>query len=447
MKPKRFDRSVKDRGRGSAQPIRVESWNLLTRVGFRFGFLYLGLFILATQIAGSLFAVPNIPFRGIGQLWPMREITFQFAGRVFGAAGRLDYTGANGETIFFWAQTSWILLVAAIAAGVWSLIDRSRPDYATAHKWFRLLIRFGLAAQMFEYGMTKVIPNQFAAPSLNILATPAGDLSLNTHFWTSIGASPAYQMFTGWAELLGGVLLLIPATTMAGALICLADMIHVFVLNMTFDIGLKLTTFHLILLALFLLAPDMKRLLNFFVLDRVTGASTHSHLFKTAGRNRAAFALQILFGFYLLGVQAWANAGFWYAEGGGAPKSSLHGIWNVERMAVDGEFGPPSLNDYDRQWRRVIFDDPGSVTFQRTDDSFARYGASIDVSGNTIALAKGDSLNWRSEFSFERQADDRLVLDGEMDAHRIHLELLRVEFDTFRLLNSSFRWIRPDGGS
>ena len=253
-------------------------------------------------------------------------------------------------------------------------------------------------------------------------------------------------MFTGWAELLGGVLLLIPATTMAGALICLADMFHVFVLNMTFDIGLKLTTFHLILLALFLLAPDMKRLLKFFVLDRVTGASTHSHLFKTAGRNRVAFALQILFGLYLLGVQTWANAGFWYVEGGGAPKSALHGIWNVERMAVDGEFGPPSLNDYDRQWRRVIFDDPGSVTFQRTDDSFARYGAALDMSANTIVLEKGDSRNWRSEFTFERQADDRLVLDGEMDAHRIHLELLRVEFDTFRLLNSSFRWIRPDGG-
>ena len=86
------------------------------------------------------------------------------------------------------------------------------------------------------------------------------------------------------------------------------------------------------------------------------------------------------------------------------------------------------------------------MTLQRTDDSFARYGAALDMSANTIVLEKGDSRNWRSEFTFERQADDRLVLDGEMDAHRIHLELLRVEFDTFRLLNSSFRWIRPDGG-
>ena len=154
--------------------------------------------------------------------------------------------------------------------------------------------------------------------------------------------------------------------------------------------------------------------------------------------------MQILFGLYLLGMQAYANVGFWYADGGGAPKSQLYGIWSVERLAVDGELGPPSQNDYDRQWRRVIFDSPESVAFQRTDDSFARFGVSIDAINNTLVMTKGDSRNWRSVFAFRRPAEDRLILDGEMDGYQIHLQLQLVEFDTFRLLNSHFRWIRPE---
>jgi len=30
-----------------------------------------------------------------------------------------------------------------------------------------------------------------------------------------------------------------------------------------------------------------------------------------------------------------------------------------------------------------------------------------------------------------------------MDDHKIHMQLELVDFDTFRVLNSGFRWIRP----
>lgn len=446
MRRKRSEGAGSGSVRQRAPDPGVPGWNPATRIGFRFAFAYLGLFALATQVAGSLFVVPGVSFRGLGALWPMREITFQVAARVFGAGPGLDPTGSNGETIFFWSQTVWLFVVAVAAAGVWTVFDRARPDYHRAHAWFRLLVRLGLAAQMFEYGMTKIIPNQFEAPALNILVTPAGDLSLNTHFWTSVGASPGYQMFTGWAELLGGVLLLVPRTTLLGALICLADMIHVFVLNMTFDIGLKLTTLHLILMTLFLLAPDLKRLADFFVLGRTAEPYADRRLFSGRRRNRVALAVPVLVGVYLIGMQTWANVGYWYAEGGGAPRSVLYGIWNVERLAVDGQSGPPSLNEYDRRWRRVIFDSPDAVSFERTDDSFARYGARIDTALRTVTLSKSGSATWDAVFDYERPSETRLILDGRMDGRRIQLELERVEFDTFRLLNSHFRWIRPEGG-
>ena len=426
-----------------ATPVSVK-WPPLVRILFRFSFVYFGLFCLATQISGSLFIIPTGSFRGLGTLWPMRSITVWIAEHVFGATDPLVYGRYSGETLFFWIQTLWLLLVALIATVAWSVLDRRRENYVVLHKWFRLFVRFALAASMFEYGMTKVIPTQFPRPTLNTLVTPVGHLSLSALLWTTIGASPAYEIFTGCAEVVGGMLLLVPRTTTLGAMICLADMTQVFVLNMTYDIGVKQISFHLILLSLLLLAPEFSRLADFFFLDRPTPAATQPQLFQAPRANRMAFAAQMILGFYLVVTYAYINWAYWSAAGDGSPRSPLYGIWNVEQLSVDGELRPPVLNDYDRRWRRVIFDIPNAVAFQRVDDSFARYGASIDPYKKVLSLTKGNSRNWKANFTFERPAEDQLILNGDLDGHKIHAQLQLAEFDTFRLLSSRFRLVRPD---
>ena len=411
-------------------------WSPLTRIAFRFCFIYLGLYVLASQILGSLLLIPYFQFRGLGPLWPMREVTIWVAAHIFQITTPLTYTGDNiGETSFFWVQMFWILAVSIVTTGIWTRLDTKRTQYATLYKWFVLFIRLALASQMFEYGMTKVIPNQFRSPSLVTLIQPVGNLSLETLLWTSIGASTAYQIFLGCAEMLAGILLLLPRTALLGALICLADMTQVFVFNMTYDIGLKQISFHLILLSLFLLAGDFTRLTDFFM-NRTVLPSPRT--------DRFARGLQIAFGAYLIVAQTFINWSFWHTGGGGSPRSALYGIWNVEQLSVDGQFQTPALYDYDRQWRRVIFDLPGTVAFQRLDDSIARYGSSIDTGLKSIALTKGSSKTWKSSFSYQRSGADQLILDGDMDNHRIHMQLQLADFDTFPLLNSTFRWVRPD---
>jgi hypothetical protein len=413
-----------------------EEWSSLTRIAFRFCFIYFGLYVLASQIFGSLLLIPYFQFRGLGPHWPMREITIWVAAHIFNITTPLTYTGENiGETSFFWVQMFWLLAVSIAATGIWSYVDRKRNHYATLYKWFVLFIRIALASQMFEYGMTKVIPNQFRSPSLVTLVQPVGNLSLETLLWTSIGASPAYEIFLGCAEMLAGILLLLPRTAMLGALICLADVTQVFVFNMTYDIGLKQISFHLILLTLFLLAADFTRLAGFFMNRTVE---------PSARTDRFARGLQIAFCVYLIAAQTFINWSFWHTGGGGSPKSALYGIWNVEQLSVDGQFRTPALNDYDRQWRRVIFDLPSTVAFQRLDDSIAHYGASIDDGAMSIALTKGSSKTWKSGFTYQRSGSDQLILDGDMDNHRIHMQLQLADFGTFPLLNSTFRWVRPN---
>jgi uncharacterized membrane protein YphA (DoxX/SURF4 family) len=297
---------------------------------------------------------------------------------------------------------------------------------------------------LFYFGMAKVIPAQFPPPSLVTLVEPVGQLSRTDLLWTFIGSSTAYQMFAGWTEVIGGILLVIPTTATIGAIVALADMTHVLALNMAFDVGLKQISFHLILMSMLLLAPDFPLLANGLLGRQRVDDADGLELFSTASANRRALLLQVAAGMYLMGMfgrLAWRS---WSGPGGaGYRKSALYGIWDIARMSVDGEWRSPLLNDYDRRWRRVIFDAPDRIVFQRTDDSFAHYGASIDTGRQSVAVTKGGSRNWQATFTYRRSTPDRLTFSGEMDGHAIQMDLQFLELDTFRLINGGFRWIRP----
>ena len=100
----------------------------------------------------------------------------------------------------------------------------------------------------------------------------------------------------------------------------------------------------------------------------------------------------------------------------------------------------PLVTDYGR-WRRVVFDFPTAVALQRMDDSFAPYGASISVNDSTIVLTKDSDKKWKANFTFERPTRDQLILDGEMDGHKILMQLRLKPIDKFPLTNRGFHWI------
>jgi len=420
----------------------IPHWSLISRVAFRFCFVYFGLFCLSNQTLGGLFPIPNVDVPDPSTFWPVRQITFWTAAHVFHAKLPLVYTDSgSGDKTFDWVLAFGLLVVAALATGVWSVLDHKRENYATLYKWFRLFIRFALASELIAYGIDKVLPMQMPFTYLTRLLEPFRDFSPMAVLWSSVGASPAYEVFAGCAETLGGLLLIFPRTTVLGALVCLADMIQVFMLNMTYDVPVKLFSFHLILMSLFLLAPEFQRLADFFFRNRNVGPSTQPQLFNTRRANRIALAAQILWGVWLLGMNAYSGWNDWHTYGGGRPKSALYGIWNVDELSIDSQVRSPLLIDYDR-WRRAIFDFPDQMAFQRMDDSFAHYGASINANDKTIALTKGSDKTWKASFTFQRAAEDRLILDGNMDSHRIHMQLHLVDRSKFLLINRGFHWIQ-----
>jgi hypothetical protein len=430
------------------EPIQptIPRWNLALRIAFRFSMVYLGLYCFASEILPGLFTVAGGPTTALpdpATVWPLRPVIFWTGAHIFHVNTPLSFGGnsGSGDGMFGWVTAFCLLVIATAATVVWSLLDRSRENYAELHKWFWLFLRFALAGRMIAYGFAKVFVVQMRYPSLTRLVQPFGTLSPYGVLVNSMGSAPAYEIFTGCAMLAAGLLLIIPRTATLGALISLADMILVFMLAMTYDVTAKLLAFHLILLCCFLLAPDVPRLVRLLLLRRTTSPSAEPQLFRGVRANRIAFAAQIIFGLWLVGlygIQCW---GYWNIIGAGRPLPPLYGIWDVKQMSIDEQPRPPLLTDSTR-WRRAIFDYPDRMAFQRTDDSFVPYGASVNLPERTLALTKSGDKNWRASFTFQRPAGDQLVLDGRMDNHKIHMELQLIDRNSFVLVSRGFHWVQ-----
>jgi hypothetical protein len=434
--------STSDQAAPFQQEVQAPRWSFATRIAFRFCFVYFGLYCLTTQILGSLFTNPEVDVPDPSTLWPMRQIIFWTAAHIFRVAHPLVYSGSgSGDKTFDWVAAFCLLIFAVLATLIWSLLDRRREDYVTLHKWFRVGIRFALISQMFSYGLAKAVPLQMPFPNLTRLLEPFGSFSPMGVLWSSVGASPAYEIFAGCAEILAGILLIFPRTTTLGALVCLIDSSYIFTLNMTYDVPVKLFAFHMILMSLFLLAPEFSRLTDFFLSNRAAAPSTQPPLFRTRRANRLALVVQIMIGMWLIGINVYGSWGAWHTDGGARPKSALYGIWNVEQLSIDGQIRSPLLTDYDR-WHRVIFDFPERMAFQRMDETFARYGSTIDINKQTLALTKDDDKNWKADFHFQRAVQDQLTLDGNMDGHTMHMQLQLADRDKFLLVSRGFHWIQ-----
>jgi len=416
-------------------------WRLGTRVAFRWCIVYVTLYVFFTQMLSGLIVLPVGDIPQFGILPPIRPLIDWTAVHVFGITTPLVYMSGSGDKTYDWLHALCLVVIATLATIVWSILDRRRQRYVALQAWFRLFLRFALGATMVSYGMAKAIPLQMPAPGFVRLLEPYGNFSPMGVLWASMGASPSYEIFTGAAELTAGILLFLPGLTTFGALVCAAVVTQVFVLNMTYDVPVKLFSFHLLVMSLVLLAPEATRLVAVLILNRRAEPSSQAPLTR---RPRAAWILaaaQVAFGGYLVFMNLHQARQSWTQYGGGAPKSALYGIWTVEQMSIDGHLRSPLLTDYDR-WRRLAFQSPTNMSFHRMDDTVVRYGTAIDTTANTLTLSKANDKAWTARFTITRPAADRLSLAGSMDGRTIVMDLRLVDHTKFQLLTRGFNWVQ-----
>jgi uncharacterized membrane protein YphA (DoxX/SURF4 family) len=360
--------------------------------------------------------------------------------------GKLVFNGivparGGGDSTYGYVKVFCFLVISIPVALIWTLLDRKRRNYARLYEWLRVYVRFVLAVTLIEYGASKVFPSQFPAPTTDRLMQPFGDSSPMGLLWTFMGASVAYNIFAGLSEMVGGLLLTVRRTTLLGALVCIGVMSNVVILNFSYDVPVKVFSVHLLLMAVFLAAHDLRRLANLLVLNRPAEPEEVRPLFRRKWLARTAAAVAAVFILYMTGTMLYGSYKDMEDYGNkAASKSPLYGMWNVEELVVDGTVRPPLLTD-EKRWRRMFFNTPGLFAIQLMSDSRERYNLKLDETKQTLAISKRTDPNWKTTLVYRRLQPDVLFVAGPFDGHEVQARLRRTEPPEFPLVTRGFHWI------
>jgi len=419
-------------------------WSVIERVAFRFALVY---FVLSF-FSAILQLVPLLGMLGAWHDEAVQPFYVWIGKSVFGVEITV-FPNGSGDTTYNWVQFASHVAFAAVLTVVWSAIDRRRTSYPWLKDGLWIAMRFVLAHAMFGYGINKVFGLQFPEPGMQRLLQDYGDSSPMGLLWTFMGASQPYTMFAGWMETIGGLLLCFRRTQLVGALWTAGVMANVFVLNMCYDVPVKIYSLHLLVTALVIAAPDMPRLSRMFLLNRPAPRADLRGPWTSRKLRRTALAVKFLWVGFTVPVMFWQMSEMQYTYGALAPKGELDGTWEVVDFRRDGVELSPVVTD-EKRWRYLtLIDRPewrqAIVTHMKGVNGRWRLEVRAGVLElREMTVAAGDDAGkapLAGTLSFERVGERALRLTGEVAGARIEAVCERREPMNFLLMSRGFHWV------
>jgi len=407
-------------------------WPLLKRILFRF--------------AVAFFVLINFPFPfdffPWGRLEPIltaiSDAPVHLAARWLHVSVAIRPNG-SGDTTYSWVNLLCVTVIAVSITLIWSIVDRRPRNYDRGWIVFRIYLRFVLAAAMLSYGIAKVFPSQFPAPLLDRLMQRFGDASPMGLLWTFMGSSVAYNVFSGSAEVLGGLLLTTRRTTLLGALVSAGALVNIVMLNFAYDVPVKIYSSQLLAMAIVIALPDIPRLFDFFVRHRPVTPAPLPRLTRSRAAEVAGIVVRTLVvaAYVVFSIREVRENMRIFS--GPASRSPLYGIWRVDDFQVDGREIPAGA-DLTR-WRRLIFDIRTTATVQTMDDASRRLRAQFDEKKRTLTLSRRNEPAWDGVLTYTRPDPNTLTMDGTLGGHQVHALCHSEPIPKFLLTNRGFHWV------
>ena len=412
-------------------------WSLPQKIIFRFSFIFFGLYII--PFPASYLPVIKSNLGWISDSWNWLVV----------GAGKyilhLSYDitvlpNGSGDTTWNWVQMFLILTGALLGTVIWSVLDRRRNNYQRLLYWFTVVVRYYLAFMLINYGSIKVFKAQFAAPNEYRLTETYGQSSPMGLAWTFLGFSNGFNYFMGFAEIIGGVLLLIRKTKTFGALFCMTVTANIVAINYCFDVPVKIFSSMLFLIGVFIAAPDIHRLIRFFILNRDSRLKSYAPSFKSKRWRILLLVIKMIFIFSVLYDYTKQAIDAKDQYGDNAPKPKLYGNYRVETFYKDSVIIPPLTTDKTR-WNRIILSSFDRGAVQMMDDSLQAYTYQ-DISYNSeISFKDRFSGLLKYTFKYLQTDDDHIEMKSEDPDGSIYMKLVRMNPGDYLLMKRGFHWV------
>jgi hypothetical protein len=362
-------------------------------------------------------------------------------------------SGSGDKTSDYVRLLVCFVLAIAIAA-IWSAVDWRRTDYPWLKDLLRSYLRYVLAFTMLGYGLAKIgsAMNQFAEPSIDQLMKTYGDSSPMNLVWTFMGASRAYTRFAGLGEVAGALLLIWRRTTILGAAVTFGVMLNVMLINFCYDVPVKQYSFHLVLMAVYLLMGDAPRLANLLIWNQPVGKAS---LLPPYTGPRTIWVQRALKAYIILMGIAWPLGSFLYRErytpNTNLAQPAFYGTYEVDEFLVNGQPVPPLLTDNTR-WRYLSLSrSPFGRSGARTPTDYfsirmlnrTQRGGPFVLSSDekTLTLQTASQGNFPDKLTIDSLNHRQLALSGLASGKKFEIKLHKLNRDDFLLMNRGYHWI------
>lgn len=419
-------------------------WPQWQRILFRFVFVYF-----------MLYMAPWTWIEYIPGLGSIAAYYYQFAdwftnwanSHLFHTYKELVPLNGSGDTSFAWVQLRLFLLITLIACVIWSLADRKNNHYNRIAWWFRNFARYYLILFCFSYGIVKLFHQQMPFPGTSLMATQLGDLLPMRLSWIYMGASETYEFFSGAMEVLAGILLLFRRTATAGTLLAAGVFANVAIMNLSYDIPVKLFSTHLFILCLVLLAFEYKRLLHFFTNKATAAGNLYVVQFPKKWMRITRAVVKPAFVVLTFGM------GF-YESFGGSPAPATEkapfkeGLYDVTVFVKNRDTIPALVTDTLR-WKDVVFDNSRGGSINTTDTMFwQRYRRGyfrykVNAAKDSIAFSRSSwTMDNTDLFQLQYSMPDSntIQLKGMIRSDSV-FAVLKKSNRHFQLSEKQFHWL------
>jgi len=327
------------------------------------------------------------------------------------------------------------LVFSGLLAINWMLLVPVRRSSGFLWYWFHTAVCYFLALQLLKYGVDKLFKHQFYLPEPNTLFTPLGYLSPDLAYWSVLGTSRGYSLFTGALEVAPALLLFFGRTRLLGAVLALVVLGNVVAINFAFDISVKLHASFLLLLSLVAAWPALQTIYAALVLKRWQPHRLQPPAKATSGVFR---------------VLAWLVAGLFVGEAlvpflqtrtfndDQVRRPWLHGAYALTLQVQNGDTIFPAANQ-PQALRRLFIHRQGYLITQSVTEQLHDYRLTYAAGGRVLLLRDADSNT--SRLVCTRATDGSwLQLRGTLGPDSVNLLARSLAWQQLPLLEPGFHW-------
>lgn len=420
-------------------------WSFTKKLLFRFFFVY-----FMISIAPWTW-IENLPYVSVvTQPWYwLQEQLVQFANKnIFKVYKELVPLNGSGDTSWAWTHLWFFGLFSLLVSLIWTVADKNKSGYPRWNYLLVTIVRYNVAMVAFGYGIIKVFALQMWFPSVSQLATPLGEFLPMRLSWLFIGYSTPYQVFSGVAEVIVGLLLFNRKTATAGALMALAVFGNVMAMNLSYDIPVKLFSTHLVVMSLFLVIQEHQRIAAFFILNKTAPASTvYDITINKKWQRITRYVLKGLFVVFII-ILPFYNSYERYQDSKTTKDQTpiASGIYDVADFVLNKDTIPAIIGDSTR-WSNLILQ-PGTTGSMLSSDTLFRklygrayFGYFVDTVKKAITFRwagrQSDSL-----FTMQYSIPDSgtINLSGVVRKDSLFVRLKRTN-KQYRLAEKQFHWL------